>query len=408
MPRWTSRCTTSASPSPSTLAFRSGYSRSASTTARATNGRYVSEKPSAARHARLCSARTASIARVVGGDDAQRVRRRLLRREQHRRRALADVVERHELVAPCRSARRPQSPATSVARDAAVVRRCPGPCSGSMPRSRGDPPRRSRQRTPCHRAAAAVAATAARRCGLVICRRQGTGRILRRVANDSRVRRRASARSSLAPKPSTTCASAHISRFLDDREIALRQQNRVFFQISGRGSRSAAARARAVAAARVRLVLPVLPRPRARARARRHAARDPAAGGRLGRRPGVGRPADAVPLGRGGAQHRHPDVVHRQPVPPRGRVRGSGALHQPPPELPGCVAYGDELTYVSLGEGATSEGEFWESPEHRVPARTCRCSTSSPTTATRSRCARPTRRRRRSPRWCAASAACTS
>ena len=30
-------------------------------------------------------------------------------------------------------------------------------------------------------------------------------------------------------------------------------------------------------------------------------------------------------------------------------------------DLSDCVAHGDELTYVSLGEGATSEGEFWES-----------------------------------------------
>src|SRR4051794_1740518 len=31
------------------------------------------------------------------------------------------------------------------------------------------------------------------------------------------------------------------------------------------------------------------------------------------------------------------------------------------PELPGCTAEGNEVTYVSIGEGATSEGEFWES-----------------------------------------------
>ena len=65
-----------------------------------------------------------------------------------------------------------------------------------------------------------------------------------------------------------------------------------------RRPRGAAARPGPRAAAGLRLVLPLLPRPGARARARRHADRDPAAGRRLGRRPGVGRPADAVPLGR--------------------------------------------------------------------------------------------------------------
>ena len=69
------------------------------------------------------------------------------------------------------------------------------------------------------------------------------------------------------------------------------------------------------------------------------------------------------------------------------------------------MAHGDELTYVSLGEGATSEGEFWESlntactlhlPVLYVVADNG-FAISVPSSISR---------RRRSPSWCGVFAAC--
>ncbi len=155
---------------------------------------------------------------------------------------------------------------------------------------------------------------------------------------------------------------AHISRFLDDREIALRQQSRVFFQISGAGHEALLLgvarslrpgydwffpyyRDRALALALGVTPLEILLQ---------------AVG--VGRRPGVRRPADAVPLGREGTEHRH--ARRRAPAAsasPRSDARKRRATSAGGRSCRGATRTATKLTYVSLGEGATSEGEFWES-----------------------------------------------
>ena len=162
----------------------------------------------------------------------------------------------------------------------------------------------------------------------------------------------------------------------------------------GRRPRGAAARPGPPPAPRLRLVLPLLPGPGARARPRRHAR--PRSCSRRSARPTTRRRGGRqMPChwGHAGAQHRHPVEPDRQPVPPGGRLRRGRPLHRPP----AATSRAARRTATSsptcrLGEGACMRGRVLGEPQHRVHACTCRCSTSWPTTATPSRCRRPTRR----------------
>jgi 2-oxoisovalerate dehydrogenase E1 component len=154
---------------------------------------------------------------------------------------------------------------------------------------------------------------------------------------------------------------AYVSRFLDDREIALRQQSRVFFQISGAGHEALLLGLARYLRAGYDWFFPYY-RDRALALALGvspletllqavGSAEDPASGGRQ------------MPC-HWGAKELHivtqTSCTGSQCLPAVGCAEASRYISRRP-QLPGCDAYGDELTYISLGEGATSEGEFWES-----------------------------------------------
>ncbi|MGD0255116.1 MAG: dehydrogenase E1 component subunit alpha/beta [Acidimicrobiales bacterium] len=154
---------------------------------------------------------------------------------------------------------------------------------------------------------------------------------------------------------------ACVSRALDDREILLQKQSRVFFQISGAGHEILLlALAHSLRPAydwffpyyRDRaLVLALGVTPRDLLLQAVGSAEDPASGGRQ------------MPCHFGNASLNivtQSSPTGSQCLPAVGCAE-AGRYIVRRSQLEGTCAYGDEITYVSLGEGATSEGEFWES-----------------------------------------------
>jgi 2-oxoisovalerate dehydrogenase E1 component len=154
--------------------------------------------------------------------------------------------------------------------------------------------------------------------------------------------------------------TACISRAMDDREIALQKQSRVFFQISGAGHEALLlGLARSLRPGEdwffpyyrdQALLLGLGVSPRTLLLQAVGSAEDPASGGRQ-------MPSHWGDVGRHVVTQSSPTGT--QCLPAVGCAEAGRYIVRR--DLPGCTATGDELTYVSLGEGATSEGEFWES-----------------------------------------------
>ena len=164
---------------------------------------------------------------------------------------------------------------------------------------------------------------------------------------------------------------ALVSRYLDEREMTLQKHSRAFFQISSAGHEALCLGfARSLRPGydwffpyyRDRpLVLALGVPPSQLLLQAVGAATDPASGGRQ------------MPSHFGSREFNivtQSSPTGSQCIPAVGCAEGGRYIWEHSAErLEGCRAHGDELTYVSLGEGATSEGEFWESLNTACSAR---------------------------------------